>query len=87
MADTVDIAEKVLEVRSTVVKKSVIFTAEDVTTTDTITLSDLSTIDGVAILDRSDGSSITVTKATNVVTVGGSYSDVDVIGIAIGDSA
>ncbi len=82
-----DIAEKVLEVRSAVVKKSVIFTAEDVTTADTITLADLSSIDGFAILDRSDGSSITSTEATNVITIGGSYADIDVIGIAIGDTA
>ena len=82
-----DIAEKVLEVRSSVVKKSVVFMAEDVTTADTITLADLSSIDGVAILDRSDGSSVTATEATNVITIGGSYADIDVIGIAIGDTA
>jgi hypothetical protein len=81
-----DITEKVLEVRSAVVKKAVIFTAEDVTTADTITLDDLSAIDGAAVLNREDGSAITQTVATNVITIGGSYSDIDVIGIAIGDS-
>jgi hypothetical protein len=81
-----DITEKVLEVRSAVVKKAVIFTAEDVSTGDTITLDDLSAIDGVAILNREDGSEVTQTVATNVITIGGSYSDIDVIGIAVGDS-
>jgi len=82
-----DIAEKVLEVRATIVKKSIIFTAEDVTTADTITLDDLSDIDGVAILNRADGSTVTQTEATNVVTIGGSYTNIDVIGIAIGATA
>lgn len=80
------ITPKVLETRSATVKKSVIFTAEDVTTADTITLEDLSAIDGAAVLDRSDGSAVTQTVATNVITIGGSYSDIDVIGIAVGDS-
>ena len=57
------------------------------TTADTITLADLSSIDGVAILDRSDGSSVTVTESDNVITIAGTYSDIDVIGIAIGDTA
>ena len=82
-----DIAEKVLEVRSAVVKKAVFFTAEDVTTGDTITLADLSSIDGVVIFKRSDGSTVTQTEATNVVTIAGSYANVDVIGLAIGDTA
>lgn len=82
-----DIDEKVVEVRSSVVKKIVFFTAEDVTTADTITLDDLSTIDGAAVLDRSDGSAVTETEATNIITIGGSYSDIDVVGVAVGDSA
>ena len=82
-----DIAEKVLEVRSSVIKKIVFFTAEDVTTADTITLDDLSDIEGVAVLDRSDGSAVTETDATNVITIGGSYADIDVVGVAVGVSA
>ena len=82
-----DIAEKVLEVRSAVVKKAVFFTAEDVTTGDTITLADLSSIDGVVIFKRSDGSTVTQIEATNVITITGSYTNVDVIGLAIGDTA
>ena len=82
-----DIAEKVLEVRSAVVKKAVFFTAENVTTGDTITLADLSSIDGVVVFDRSDGSTVTQTEATNVITISGAYADIDVIGLAIGDTA
>ena len=81
-----DIAEKVLEVRSSVVKKLIVFTAEDVSSTDTITLGDLTTINGAALLDRSDGSAITFTKATNVLTLT-SGSDADIIGIAVGTTA
>ena len=83
-----DIKEKVLEVRNMVVKKAVIFTAEDVDTSDTITLADLSTIDGSAVLDRSAGTTYTHTTTTNVITVShAGLTDVDVIGIAIGDTA
>jgi len=80
------ITPKILETRGAVVKKSVIFIAEDVSTGDTITLHDLSAIDGAAALNREDGSAVTQTVATNVITIGGSYSDIDVIGIAVGDS-
>ena len=80
-----DIAEKVLDLRHAPVKKYLFFTAEDVSTDDTITLSDLSSIDGAYILNRSDGTEVTFTKATNVLTITGSYTDVDVVGVAVGE--
>lgn len=79
-----DIAERVLEVGTSLVKKYVLFTAEDVTTADTITLADLTTIDAVTIYNRADSTAVTQTDATNVITIGGSYSDIDVVGLAVG---
>ena len=79
-----DIAEKVLELRHAPVKKYLFFTAEDVTTGDTITLSDLTTINLAYLIDRSAATAVTFTNATNVITITGAYTDVDVVGIAVG---
>uniref|UniRef100_A0A6M3K3Z8 Uncharacterized protein n=2 Tax=viral metagenome TaxID=1070528 RepID=A0A6M3K3Z8_9ZZZZ len=79
-----DIAEKTLDVRNAPVKKHVYFTAEDVTTADTITLDELTTINLAYLIDRSAGTAVTFTNATNVITITGSYSDVDIVGIAVG---
>ena len=79
-----DITEKVLEVRQALVRKSLFFTAEDVSTDDTITLGDLTTINDTYLIDRAAGTAVTFSKATNVITITGSYSDVDVVGIAVG---
>jgi len=80
-----DIAEKVLDSRVAAVKKWVVFTAEDVTTADTITIDELTTIDLAYVVNRSAATAVTQTTATNVITIGGSYSDIDVIGLVIGD--
>jgi len=79
-----DIVEKVLELRHAPVKKYLFFTAEDVTTADTITLSDLTTINIAYLIDRSAATAVTFTNDTNVITIGGSYADIDVVGIAVG---
>jgi len=79
-----DIAEKVLDVRNAPVKKYMFFTAEDVSSGDTITLSDLTTINITYLIDRSAASAVTFTNATNVITITGAYADVDVVGIAVG---
>lgn len=79
-----DITEKVLEVRQALVRESLFFTAEDVTTGDTITLGDLTTINDTYLIDRAAGTAVTFSKATNVITITGSFADVDVVGIAVG---
>lgn len=79
-----DIVEKVLDIRNAPVKKYMSFTAEDVSTGDTITLSDLTTINIAYLIDRSAASVVTFSNATNIITITGSYSDVDVVGIAVG---
>jgi len=79
-----DIAEKVLDIRNAPVKKYMFFTAEDVTTADTITLSELTSIDIAYLIDRSAGSAVTFTNATNVITITGAYADIDIVGIAVG---
>jgi len=79
-----DIAEKVLDIRNAPVKKYMFFTAEDVSTDDTITLSELTTINLTYLIDRSAGTAVTFTNATNVITITGAYTNVDVVGIAVG---
>ena len=79
-----DIAEKVLDIRNAPVKKYMFFTAENVSTDDTITLSELTTINTTYLIDRSAGSAVTFTEATNIITITGAYTDVDVVGIAVG---
>ena len=79
-----DIVEKVLELRHAPVKKYLFFTAEDVSADDTITLSDLTTINIAYLIDRSAATAVTFTNATNIITITGSYSDIDVVGVAVG---
>ena len=79
-----DIVEKVLDIRNAPVKKYMFFTAEDVSTDDTITLSELTTINLTYLIDRSAGTAVTFTNATNVITITGAYTNVDVVGIAVG---
>ena len=62
----------------------IIFEAE-VSTSDSITLSDFSSISNAALFKLSDGTSVTYTKATNVITVTTiSLTDEKIIGIAVG---
>ena len=79
-----DIAEKVLDIRNAPVKKYMFFTAEDVTTDDTITLSELTTINIAYLIDRSAASAVTFTNATNVITITGAYANIDIVGVAVG---
>jgi len=79
-----DISERVLDVRHAPVKKYIVFTADDVSAEDTITIDDLTTINLALVADRSAATEVTQTVATNVITIGGSYSDIDVVGLVIG---
>jgi len=79
-----DIVEKVLDIRNAPVKKYMFFTAEAVSADDTITLSELTTINLTYLIDRSAGTAVTFTNATNVITITGAYANVDVVGIAVG---
>jgi len=78
------IIEKVLEEGTSLVKKYVLFTAEDVSTDDTISLDSLTAIDAVVLYNRATSAEVTQTDETNVITITGSYTDVDVIGLAVG---
>jgi hypothetical protein len=65
--------------------KQIVTFEATVSTDKTITLSDLTTVNGAALLKRSDGSAVTCTVATNVITVTqGTLTDVPVVGIAVG---
>jgi hypothetical protein len=65
--------------------KQIVTFEATVSTDDTITLSDLTTINGAALLKRSDGSAVTCTVATNVITVTeADLTDVVVVGLAVG---
>ena len=67
-----------------VVKKRLVFEAT-VSTNDTITLGDLTTINSAHLAKKSDGSEVTCTIATNVITVtGAGLTNVAVVGFAIG---
>ena len=67
------------------VTKKVLQISATVSTSDTITLSDLTAINGAALLKRADGSAVTCTVATNVITITqATLTDVPVVGIAIG---
>jgi len=67
-----------------VVKKRLVFEAT-VSTNDTITLGDLTTINSAHLAKKSDGSEVTCTIATNVITVtGAGLTDIAVVGFAIG---
>jgi len=84
-----DIAETVTGTKQIVVtpavtQKRVDFQAT-VSTDDTITISDLTTIDGAALLKLSDGTAVTCTVATNVITITQSpLSSVAIEGFALG---
>lgn len=55
------------------------------TTNYTITVDNLASIDGAALLKKSDGSAVTFTKTTNVITITqASLTNEPVIGIAYG---
>ena len=84
----VDRAEIVIEkgkiiVTEASVKTRLIFEAT-VSKDDTITLADLSTINSAHLAKKSDGSEISCTVATNVITVTGTATNILVIGFAIG---
>jgi len=82
-AETVTSSRRVI-VTDAVEKKVIEFEAT-VSTDNTITLNDLTTINGAALLKKSDGSAVTCTVATNIITVtAASLTDVPVIGEAIG---
>ncbi len=58
--------------------------AEDVSTNNTITIDELTTISGAALF-KQDGTTVSLTKATNVITVTqGSLTNVDLVGFAMG---
>jgi hypothetical protein len=84
-----EISETVTGSKTTVVtaateKKYITFEAT-VSTDDTITLSDLTDILGAAVFKKSDGSSVTFTEATNVITITqAELTDVAVVGFAYG---
>jgi len=62
----------------------VVFDSE-ISTDDTLTISDFSSITAFALFKLSDGSSVTATKSTNVLTITTvSLTDEKVIGIVIG---
>jgi hypothetical protein len=84
-----DRAETVTSSKQTVVtpaveKKYVTFEAI-LSTDDTVTLGDLSDILGAALFKKSDGSAVTFTEATNVITVTqASLTDIAIVGFAYG---
>jgi hypothetical protein len=85
----VDRAETVTSNRQAIITaaatKQVVTIEATVSTDDTITLSDLTTINGAALLKRSDGSAITCTVATNVITITqATTTNVPVVGIVVG---
>jgi phosphotransferase system IIA component len=85
----VDRAETVTSSKQTVVtaaveKKYITFEAI-VSTDDTITLGDFTTVLGAALLKKADGSAITCTVATNVLTVTqATTTNVPIVGFAYG---
>jgi hypothetical protein len=87
---TTDIKETVTSSKQTVVtaaveKKYVTFEALSVSETNTITLADFTTIAGAVLLKKSDGATVTFTKATNVLTVTETgLTNVDLVGFAYG---
>ena len=84
-----EISETVTGSKTTVVtaateKKYITFEAT-VSTDDTITLGDLTDILGAAVFKKSDGSSVTFTEATNVITITqAALTNVAVVGFAYG---
>jgi hypothetical protein len=85
----VDRAETVTSSKQTVVtaaveKKYLTFEAT-VSTDDTVTLGNLADILGAALFKKSDGTGVTFSKATNVITITeAALSDEPVVGFAYG---
>jgi hypothetical protein len=84
-----DVAETVTSSKQTIItpavqKKYITFEAT-VSTDDTVTLGDLADILGAALFKKSDGSSVTFTEATNVITItGAGLTNVPIVGFAYG---
>jgi hypothetical protein len=84
-----DRTETVTSSKQTVVtaateKKYITFEAT-VSTDDTVTLGDLTDILGAAVFKKSDGTAITFTEATNVITITqATTTNVPVVGFAYG---
>lgn len=84
-----DRTETVTSSKQTVVtaateKKYITFEAT-VSTDDTVTLGDLTDILGAAVFKKSDGTAITFTEATNVITITQvTITNVPVVGFAYG---
>jgi len=71
-------------VAAATLKKRLVFEAT-VSTDDTITLGDLTAINSAHLAKKSDGTEVTYTIATNVITVtGAGLTNVPVVGFAIG---
>jgi len=71
-------------VAAATLKKRLVFEAT-VSTNDTVTLGDLGTINSAHLAKKSDGSEVTCTIATNVITVTAvGLTDIAVVGFAIG---
>lgn len=62
----------------------IVFEASPIDTNDTVTLSELTTITDVKCWQLDTGASITATKATNVVTVTETLTDMRILGTATG---
>jgi hypothetical protein len=84
-----DVAETVTSSKQTIVtpavqKKYLTFEAT-VSTDNTVTLGDLADILGAALFKKSDGSVVSFTEATNVITItGASLINVPIVGFAYG---
>ncbi len=76
-----------VQVRNVVITAATLKTRVDfeatVSTSDTVTMQNIGTLSGVAILKKSDGSTVTATVATNVITITqATLTNVDIIGVA-----
>jgi hypothetical protein len=70
-------------VRTVEVKKGIVNFESTVTTSDTIPISEFTAIVSASLSKKSDGSAVTVTVATNVITVtGAGLTDIPVVGTA-----
>jgi len=67
------------------VTKQVLGIEDTVSTNDTIIMGDLTTVNGAGLLKRSDGSTVTCTVATNVITITqAALTDVVIVGTVVG---
>jgi hypothetical protein len=70
-------------VRTAEVKKGIVDFESTVTTTDTIPITEFTAIVGATLKKKSDGTDVTCTVATNVITVtGAGLTDIPVVGSA-----